>query len=98
MKYQVPSKDIQIQYNTVSKEVRERIGNNTEVLMPVRIPGRPEIQKALVNISQLLTTLHLASTWESYEPKFWNVMQKEKIGGGGGGCKRVYGVYGEELR
>ena len=53
IKYQVPSKDIQIQFNTVSKEVRERIGANTEVLLPVRIPGKPEIDKALVNVSQL---------------------------------------------
>ena len=79
IKHQVSSKDVQIQLDTISKEVRERIGANTEVLLPVRIPGKPEIQKALVNISQLLTTFHLASTWESYEPKFWEVMQKEKI-------------------
>merc|ERR1712223_425576 len=26
-----------------------------------------------------LTTFQLASTWESYEPKFWEVMHKEKI-------------------
>ena len=66
MKYPVPSKNVQVQLNTVSQEVRERIGANTEVLLPVRIPGKPEIQKALVNISQLLATFHLSTTWESY--------------------------------
>ena len=79
MKHQIPSKDVKVQYNIITKEVRERIGTNTEVLLPVRIPNRPEIDKALVNVSQLLTTFHLASTWENYEPKFWEVMQKEKI-------------------
>ena len=74
MKYQIPSKDVKVQYNIISKEVRERIGTTTEVLLPVRIPGKPEITKALVNVSQLLTTFQLASTWENYEPKFWDVM------------------------
>ena len=79
MKYQIPSKDVKVQYNIISKEVRERIGTTTEVLLPVRIPGRPDIDKALVNVSQMLTTFHLASTWENYDPKFWEVMRKEKI-------------------
>ena len=79
MKYQIPSKDVKVQYNTISKEVRERIGTTTEVLLPVRIPGRPDIDKALVNVSQMLATFHLASTWENYDPKFWEVMRKEKI-------------------
>ena len=65
IKHQVSSKDVQIQLDTISKEVRERIGANTEVLLPVKIPGKPEIQKALVDISQLLTIFNLASTWET---------------------------------
>ena len=79
IKYPIPSKDVKVQYNIISKEVRERIGTTTEVLLPVRIPGKPEIDKALVNISQLLTTFQLAYTWENYEPRFWDVMRKEKI-------------------
>ena len=79
IKQQVSSKDVNIQLDSISNEVRERIGTSIEVLLPVRIPGQPEVQQALVDMSQLLTVIKLASTWEDNDPRFWEVMEKEKM-------------------
>ena len=74
-----PRKEITGQLDTVTREVRERIGTNVEILLPVRNPDHPGITQALVDVSQLLAIIQLAGAWADRSKKFWDVMEKEKM-------------------
>ena len=53
--------------------------DSIEVVLPIKLAGRSEKQKALVNISQLISFFKLAEACVPYTQKFWNIMEQQKM-------------------